>query len=564
MRQLYGYYCSKENIMKNRPLYLLIIITFIASLLRLYRLDVIPPGINRDEASIGITASSLMTTGNDEYGRRFPLSFESFGDWKLPLYIYTTIPFIKIFGLTELAVRLPSALAGIASVIAIFFLARILFASETIALIASLALALSPWHIHISRVESEAIVAVFFAITACFFFLKGIKHMSLNLVIASSIIFSLTYYTYHGNHISTSLLVIGLTVIYWKDIIKIPRWWMAMGIGVFITGTILLITFSADHTKISGISIFGDPTVIHTQIELPRLSHNNPNSIPAILMHNRFTYAAITISQNYLKSYGPDFLFISGGGNRAHNIEGYGNLHDIESITLLLGFVWLILQITNYTANHRKEAKLILWWVLVGGVASAITKDAPHSNRMLMVVPALAIMTGAGTYFLIHSFSRSWKKTVIAILALGYIGGMSYYLDQYFIHFPKNEAKNWGYAYKLLTPVIFSQKNQKKNVIMTHPESSPYAYILFYSGYNMATYQKQATRYLISSDGYTDVSGFGRFSFRPINWDTDPSTHNTLLITTQEELPSALEPKVIAKILLPTNDVQFVVIDTDK
>jgi len=551
--------------MKKYTIHLLIAITLIAAFLRLYRLDTIPPGINRDEASIGITASSLVTTGKDEYGRKLPVSFESFGDWKLPLYIYTTIPFIQVFGLTELAVRLPSAIAGIVSVVGVYFLANLLFGSQTLALISALSLALSPWHIHISRVESEAIVSVFLSIMGSLYFITAVRNRSLKHLITSGVLLALTYYTYHGNHISTSLLVMGLFAIYWKDVIRIPRWWMAVGVGLCITGIILTATFAADHTKISGISIFGDPTVVHAQIELPRLSHDNPDSIVAKLMHNRVTYAIVTISQNYLRSYGPEFLFIKGGGNRAHNIQGYGNLHGIEALLLILGVIWLMNSILSHTHGEKqKESKLVIWWLLLGGVASAITKDAPHSNRMLMVVPALAITAGAGAQLFIRSSLRFWKYTAIAILIIGYVAGTGYYLDRYFVHFPKYEAANWGYAYKKLTPILFSPENSSKNIIMTHPESSPYAYILFYSGYNLSEYQKQATRYPISRDGYTDVSGFGRFSFRPINWDTDTTTPNTLLITTAEEAPSALDPKVISRISLPTGEVQFVVIDTDK
>lgn len=550
--------------MKRRTIYLLVAITLTAAILRLFHLDTVPPGVNRDEASIGITASSIFTTGKDEYGRTLPLSFESFGDWKLPLYIYTTIPFVKALGLTELAVRLPSALFGIASVVAIFFLANLLFASEAIALMAALSLALSPWHIHISRVESEAIVAVFLSIAGVFYFIRAVRKKSVGDLIRSAVLLALTYYTYHGNHISTSLLIIGLFAVYRNDVIKIPRWWMALGIGLSITGIILAVTVSADHTKISGISIFGDPTVVHTQIELPRLSHDAP-TLTSKIMHNRITYAIVTISQNYLRSYGPEFLFIKGGGNRAHNIQGYGNLHEIEALLLLFGVVWLMNNvIVQKNSNLSKESKLILWWILLGGVASAITKDAPHSNRMLMVVPALAIAAGAGTRLFVTSFSGFWKPIAVAVLVAGYVAGMGYYLDRYFVHFPKEEASNWGYAYKKLTPVLFSPENSSKQIIMTHPESSPYAYILFYSGYSLADYQKQATRYPISRDGYTDVSGFGRFSFRPINWDKDTSLHNTLLVTTAEEAPSALEPKIIAKISLPTGITQFVVIDTDK
>ncbi|MDP2918230.1 MAG: glycosyl transferase, partial [bacterium] len=50
--------------------------------IRFWRFGEIPPGLNRDEASIGYTAYSLLKSGADEYGRPWPLSIQSFGDWK--------------------------------------------------------------------------------------------------------------------------------------------------------------------------------------------------------------------------------------------------------------------------------------------------------------------------------------------------------------------------------------------------------------------------------------------------------------------------------------------------
>lgn len=141
---------------------------------------------------------------------------------------------------------------------------------------------------------------------------------------------------------------------------------------------------------------------------------------------------------------------------------------------------------------------------------------------------------------------------------------MGIYLDQYFVHFSKNEAANWGYAYKKLTPVLFAPENKDKSVIMMHPEKSPYIYLMFYSSYSPFLYQKQAKRYPISADGFTDVSGFGRFSFRGIDWDRDLARHNTLLVSNADEVPSALFPKNIATITTPDNTVQFIVLDTDK
>lgn len=543
--------------MKKYSQYILCAIVLIAAILRLYRLDTIPPGINRDEASIGVTASSLMTTGRDEYGRVLPLSFESFGDWKMPLYIYTTIPFVRLFGLTEIAVRLPSALAGIASVAAIYFLANALFASESIALTASLVLALMPWHIHISRVESEAIVATLALILGSIIFFKALKTKSINSLIVAAILFASTYYTYHGNHVSTSLLLIGMAGIYWQDIIKIPKWWYALVSGMVLVGTILLIGFSADHTKLSGISIFGDPTVVHKQIELPRLEHSNPNSLSVRLIHNRITYAVTTIFQNYLKAYGPEFLFIKGGGNSAHNILGYGNLHPIEAPLLLLGILWLF-------TSKNKGAKYMLWWIAIGGVAAAITKDAPHSNRSLAMVPALALTIAAGIHTVLQTKTPRVRFVFISIIILGYITYLGIYLDKYFTHFPKYESQNWGYAYKKLAPILSQPQYINKKIIMTHPETSPYIYLLFYSNYNLARYQKEAKRYPISRDGFTDVSGFGRYTFRPIDWEKDTNTPHVLLIDQTANIPTSLMSKSIGTITLPDGTEQFTVLDTDK
>src|SRR5260221_183941 len=106
---------------------LFISIIILAAILRFYNISIDPPGVNRDEASIGYTAYSLLHTGKDEYGRSFPVSFQSFGDWKLPFYIYETVVSVAIFGLNEFAVRVPSALAGIGTVILVFFLGEDIF-----------------------------------------------------------------------------------------------------------------------------------------------------------------------------------------------------------------------------------------------------------------------------------------------------------------------------------------------------------------------------------------------------------------------------------------------------
>lgn len=534
-------------------------ISVVACVLRSVFLSTVPPGVNRDEASIGYTAYSLGSTGKDEYGRTLPISFESFGDWKMPLYIYLEVPIVHFFGMNEATVRIPSVLAGTLGVFFITFLSFALFQSQRIALLSAAVLTLMPWHIHISRVESEANVAVTMSIIALVLFFTALHKKSARLLTGSAILLSLTYYTYHGNHVSTTLLLMGMVLLYWKEIFRIRLWCVSLLTGTVITGIILSLTlFGADRTKLAGISIFGNPTVVHEQLELPRLLYDNPSGYLPRMIYNRTTYAVTTIYTNYLRSYSPEFFFIKGGGNSAHNIEGFGNLHPLEAPLLLVGIAFLLSQI------RKKNAQLILWWIAIAGIASAITKDAPHSNRMFMVVPALAITVSLGIDWLITTIRKPRVRSLlVAALVFLYACSLGLYLNQYYVHFARTEASRWGYAYKRLTPILFSKENQKKHVVMTKPETSPYIYLLFYSGYDPKTYQEETKRYPISADGFTDVASFGRFSFRAIDWNVDPNRPNTIIVTDPSEIPHALSSKITHTIKYPDGKNAFAVLDTN-
>jgi len=93
----------------NRPYVLLFAIILIAFLLRVIKLSDIPASLSHDEVAIGYNAWSILKTGRDEYGVKFPLLFRSFDDYKLPGYVYLTAFSEFIFGLTPFAVRFPSA-----------------------------------------------------------------------------------------------------------------------------------------------------------------------------------------------------------------------------------------------------------------------------------------------------------------------------------------------------------------------------------------------------------------------------------------------------------------------
>lgn len=132
----------------------LILIFLLGSVLRFYMGSSIPPGLYIDEASIGYNADEILKHGVDQYGYKYPLFFKSYGDYKLPVYVYGVSLSIAAFGRNDFAVRFPSELFGSLTIILFFYFIRKLlkigkmkfenFSNDSISLLSTLFLAISP------------------------------------------------------------------------------------------------------------------------------------------------------------------------------------------------------------------------------------------------------------------------------------------------------------------------------------------------------------------------------------------------------------------------------------
>ena len=89
--------------------------------LRFYQLGQIPLSLDWDEASNAYNAYSILKTARDEYGKLLPLYSRSFDDYKPPAYMYMEVPAVSIFGLTQFAARLPSAIVGVLTILVIYY-----------------------------------------------------------------------------------------------------------------------------------------------------------------------------------------------------------------------------------------------------------------------------------------------------------------------------------------------------------------------------------------------------------------------------------------------------------
>lgn len=293
----------------------LFLILLLAGFLRFVGIGSIPPSLTWDEVAWGYNAYSLGIDGRDEFGKLLPITYlESFGDFKPPLYAYLDILPIKIFGLTEFATRFPSALFGTLSVLLTYFLVLEIFGEKKkkLALLASFILAISPWHIMLSRAAFEANVAHFFILFGLLSFLFAIRKNP-NLIPLSVVSFVLSMYTFNTSRIVVPILVLVLAFVFHRKLLrhlKITIISFLIGFFMFIPLLLFLNTPQA-KLRYEEVNIFSDIGIIervNQQVE------NDGNSYYSKFIHNRRLAYGVQFLRHYFDNLNPAFLFIQGDG----------------------------------------------------------------------------------------------------------------------------------------------------------------------------------------------------------------------------------------------------------
>ncbi|MCJ7829621.1 phospholipid carrier-dependent glycosyltransferase, partial [Patescibacteria group bacterium] len=526
----------------------LILILILAAFLRFYRLSSSPPSLQWDETAIGYNAYSVLKTGRDEYGKFLPLIFKSFGDYKPGLYIYLTVPSVALFGLNELAVRLPSALVGVASVWLIYQLAMLLFKKRPLALFVSLALSTSPWAIHFSRGAWEANLALFLVLLGIFSFLKACladplrrearsrraeakKFKWLYLPTAS---FALTLFAYQSSKLFLPLVILGLIICFYKKIKSLPRKHLLISLALFliIAAPIYLSIISGGGGRLKVMSLFSYP---RPENEIQHiLNEDEGNMVYFNLFHSESLSFATRLAERYFNHFSGKFLFFEGDwSNLRHSPPYMGVLYFLDFLFLLTGAYWLIRQNSN-------QGKFIWFWLLISPLPAALSRDSIQATRSLNMVLPLMIIVGCGLYQ-IYLWFKNQKKAVFILYSLffilSYLWCFAYYLDQYYIHYPRQSSQYWQYGYKQVVQKVYPLRNNYEKIVFTPEYGQPHIYWLFHGKYPPSDYQAKARLTENPSGDVGKVEKLDNVEFRSVSFDGDKNLSKTLLIGTELEIP---------------------------
>ncbi|OGH04097.1 MAG: hypothetical protein A2W22_06265 [Candidatus Levybacteria bacterium RBG_16_35_11] len=518
----------------------LILIIIVGGILRLWQLGQIPPSPDWDEVALGYDGYSLIQTGRDEYGKFLPVVLRSFDDYKPALYAYLTIPTILTFGLNVFAVRFPSAIFGILSIIAVSFLIRELFERykhrDILSLLSAFLFAISPWSIQFSRVGFESNVGVAFNIFTALFFLKGLKKPWLLSVAA--FFAGLNLYVYQSEKVFTPILAIMLIIIFRKELFSKAKKYLLLafviGVIVVLPMVIYTATDKSSLLRVKGTSIFSYQTeLLKRDIQKLEQDIQNNDRLGLILDNRRVVYAK-TIIDGYLSHFNLNWLFITGDISR-HHAPNMGILYLFEFPFILLGIYYLL-----FGDFSKKTKFLIFGWFLLAPLPASITTGVPHAVRTLNFLPTWQIFAALGIISSIVFVRRFKFLKILAVLYLLFaLLNIFYYLNQYFVQLSYYDSADWQYGYKQAVDEAKSLEGKYKEIVVSddQPMDKSYMFFLFYLKYPPADYQKIGET---SSGGFASHHSFGKYTFRPINWNKDSLEKDILFIGTPKEIPAGV------------------------
>lgn len=516
-------------------------IFLIAFFLRFNQLGGIPYGFYQDESAIGYNAYSILKTGEDEYGQFLPLYFKSFGDYKLPVYIYATIPSISIFGLNEFAVRFPSALFGFLTVVVFYVFIHELTENKLLSVTSSFLLAINPWHLHYSRATFEVSIALFLFVLGGWMLYRTLQHKQSGMFLAGTFCFIISFYSYNLTRLLAPALYVLFLFFFRKEVkhIKKKELLFTCIVSFFVFIPFIKTFFENGGVgSASGTLIWSSAEVQSKLLEFRSYLVSSP-AIFSKFFFNQWSLTLWQYIQNIASYVSIPFFFISGSSHGNHGIGHVGQLYLFEFPLVVIG-IW-----KTISKRERWGVFFILWAIVVVSVSS-LTREAPHATRSFFLIVPLEFFSALG---LLEVGSFMWgikrelyRKAVFVVVAGFVLYNVVYYFASYYIRFPVLYAKAWRSEDKPLSLFIKENQDKYEKIIFDTEAGFMYSSLLFYTAYSPSEFQKTVERYPDDSEGFSMVKSFRTFEFREIDWNKDYEQKNLLFITTVQRKPSEIKP----------------------
>jgi 4-amino-4-deoxy-L-arabinose transferase-like glycosyltransferase len=469
-----------------------------AILIRTVRLKNLPAGLFCDEAALGYNAWAILHYGIDENGTRFPLFLWSFTGYKNPVYLYAAMLPIGVLGLDEFSLRLTSALFGVATILALFWLGRRL-AGNAAGLAAAFLLAICPWHIHFSRIAFELISFPLLFVIGLHYLLRyteGEKRLP-----AAFFFFGSCLYAYAVAKLFVPLFLLGFGLLYLPDVWRRRREWL-LAVPVLLLTVTPVVVFDIVHRD------RGNAYFLNTSILAP--------GRPAAQVLRQF-------GRNYAAFFSPRFLFRQGDEIVRHAVRGHGELYIFFAPLLVIGILVLLFR-------RDRPSKLVLVWLALYPVGASLMNEIPSATRGFIGSAAFCLVAAVGVAAVLDAAGRIRGRTGAvlegaAVAALVGFAGVAAvrYLRMYAEDYNSYAAPTIGgfqYGYRQAIAAMEPQRARYGLLMLTATDvNQPQIFPLFYNRVDPRVYSRTG------NPGYLvlDPAEYSRWSLaRPVLYAVRP------------------------------------------
>jgi 4-amino-4-deoxy-L-arabinose transferase-like glycosyltransferase len=369
------------------------------------------PTFGGDEARFAVHAHEIATTGRDLDGTVFPLLFRiyEYSFWYQPGLFYAIAAVLKVAPLTEWSARLPMAIAGIADVLLIYFVAKRLLGSTRFAAIASAGLALTPAHLIFSRQALDYMLPVPFVLGWLLCLLVILERPSVKPALLAGALLGLSVYMHFSAWTMAPLyFVLSTGALYASGRTRavIP---MAIGCGIVLMP---LVVWLVQHPD------FFAQTAQHYGLYDSRRFNALQGSREILNWNGIETRIAV-----YWDYFNPGYLFMSGGASLTAATRKAG-------VFLLAFAVFIPCGLAHLWQNRRLPAA---WIVLAGFFTAPIAVSLVGTRyliqRELYVLPFGVLVAAFGVAWLLARQHRVIRIAAIALLLSAPLQFVMFYRD---------------------------------------------------------------------------------------------------------------------------------------
>lgn len=487
-------------------LYLLAGILILAALLRFYKLGDVPAGSHQDEISQAYNAYSILKTGADRYGQKFPILFRAFGSYQPPLYTYISTISVLLFGNTIFAIRFLSALSGTVSVFLTYLIIRQLKPKTpaNLGLIAAGMLALSPWAIHFSRLTVEASLGLTVFLIGFLLLLKSEKRHSYFPVGVG--VLALATHAYYSQRIFVPLVIIAFTIINRKNLLQRK--------AIVVLGILVFMIVSLPHLPMLQSGSFSK------RLDQVSLYDSKEGIIQNISNLSQST------GQRILGYISPKHLFSDSNNQLGRISPGLGTFYTWFFLPFLIG--WYLV----FKNRNEKLNKLLLILIPLFLLPAVVTGDIFYPLRTLEYLWAITIVIAIGAWWLFEKFKNNKLVPVVIGMFVAYLCLVFY--SSYFVIFSKENSTFFGYQYLKLLDTFDDYPNNTFVVDNGRDLATAvrYAYLNEYPPqlFQEMVGPQMTTPYYSSIVNIDEVHKIHNLQVRPISWGADQCLVNGILV----------------------------------